>query len=497
MRWNPLRLFKASPPVADKKPTTRQLFDDTAIDRLAQSLVEFPDPDIVFEKAGLTRADLRRLEYDDEIYTALETRLAAVQGVPWRIEPGEGDAVDFLREEIEPFMEQLVAGAFAAVPYGYSVIEVIYKRREDGRIGLDRIEERPFEWFAPMPDRTLRYYPRDIGGHVDVDTRFKFLLTRNSPTYRNPYGRALLSRLYPAFFLRQAGWKFWPQFLERFGSPLLVGKTGGDTTKLAEALAAAVQSATLAVDEHDSVEAIGAAGDGAAFERFEIAVTKRIQKVILGQTLTTDIGKTGSYAAAAVHNNVRDDRKKADINLVAGTVQHLVDALVDLNDLAYDERPTFVLDDGAGLQTERAERDATLANAGIVRFTDDYLMRAYEFEEGDFEVPEPPSAGRLPAPAMSLPSLHLAADTDEHEAFTPGQQAVENLADEALGKVRQPIPVTALRAAIRAAKDPEDLHARLAALYHEQDAAQFRRVLERALFAADVLGYVNQEEDVA
>jgi phage gp29-like protein len=493
---NPLALFKAPPPPVDRKPTNAQLFDDTAMDMLAEALISLPDQDKALEAAGMTRADLERMTYDDEISAALDTRLAALQGTPWRINPGEGEFSDFLWDELKPVIEPLLAGAWNAVPYGYSVIEVIYARRLNGRVGIDRIEERPMEWFAPTHDGKLRYFPQDTGGHIDVDTRFKFLLTRRDPTYRNPYGKALLSRLYAAFFLRQAGWKFWPQFLERFGAPLLVGKTAGDTSKLAEALAAAVQAATLAVDERDSVEAIGSTGDGAAFERFEAAVIKRIQKVILGQTLTTDVCKSGSYAAANVHNMVRQDRKLSDVRLVTRTVQHLVDALAVLN--RQPESPTFILDDGAGLQLERAERDAKLAQAGIARFTDDYLMRAYEFEREDFEIPEPREASDSRPGSFTMPALKLsAADDLEADSFTPGQQAIEDLADDALRRLRQPIPATALRAAIRGAKDPEDLAERLSALYEGQDAVQFRRVLERALFAADVLGYVNQEEDVA
>lgn len=500
----PSTWFKAPPPEQGKKPNTAQMFDDTAIEEIVEAMMATPDPDEVLRNAGLSRADLRRMEFDDEIATALETRLAAVHSTPWRLEPGEGDLIDWLWGELEPHMEGLIEGAWQATPYGYSVLEVIYARRPNGWIGIDRIEQRPFEWFTPMTNGALRYYPQDTGHHVDVDTRLKFMLTRRRPNYRQPYGQALLSRLYGAFVLRQAGWRFWPQFLERFGAPLLVGKTAGDTTELAKAMTKALQSAVLAVDEKDNVEAIPSQGDGSTFEKFELAVTKRIQKLILGQTLTTDVGKTGSYAAAKVHDGVRADRKRADLVMVTRTVQHLVDAVVAVNaelggaQWPEDQIPTFILDDGTGLQMERAERDAKLVSSGIVKLTEDYLMRAYDFEAGDIEIPvtPPPGAGDRKA-RLSAIMDGLFADSRGTDSFTPGQEAIEDLSDEALNKATQPIPDTALRAAIQGAKDPEDLAERLAALYDGKDAAQFRRVLERALFAADVIGYVHEDQDIA
>jgi phage gp29-like protein len=49
-------------------------------------------------------------------------------------------------------------------------------------------------------------------------------------------------------------------------------------------------------------------------------------------------------------------------------------------------------------------------------------------------------------------------------------------------------------AEVKKAKDPQDLHARLVQLASGLDPAQFRQLMAKALFAADVLGYVGAEE---
>jgi hypothetical protein len=144
----------------------------------------------------------------------------------------------------------------------------------------------------------------------------------------------LLSRLYSAWFLRKQGFQFWAQFLERTGIPMLVGKGASNEAALktmSEKLYKAVQDAVIAIGRDEDVASIAPGGSGESFERFEKAISRRIQKLILGQTLTTEVDGKGSYAAALVHNEVKKDRRNADIKLIAVTVQRLVNALVMLN----------------------------------------------------------------------------------------------------------------------------------------------------------------------
>ena len=504
-----------------RTPTLSALLTEQAIDQLADLLIRLPDPDEVLWRAGITRADLRRLEGDDEIAAALETRREALVATPWRLEPYEDSpAAQWVWDELSPHLHALLRGAWSAVPYGYAVQEVMWRKTPDGRLGLARISEKPLEWFEPRRDGTLLYHDPN-GWDSPVDQSEKFLLTRRLPTYRQPYGEALLSRLYWPWYFRVNGWQFWARFLERHGGPLLVGKSA-NSTLMSAALSAAVQSASLAIGRDDEVTAIAPGNAGTAFDAFCNAVDRRVQKVILGQTLTTDVGSTGSFAAAKVHNEVRDDRRRADVALVSGTVQHLIDALCRRN-FPGQPVPQFVMADDRGLEAARAERDAVLVNAGVLRLTDQYLLDRYDFEEGDFEVGVPGSGSgsggppvgyasrTLPPSALSaqlaLPSAAArtlnpavgrnapAVPPDAPTArFSPGQQAVEHLVEQTLTRVPDgPIPVARLRAVIAAATGPEDLTARLAQLYGDTDRTAWQDLIERALFTADVLGYRNAE----
>ena len=517
------------------------LYSDQATDNILTALTQVQDPDYVLKAVGLQRKDLKRMESDDEVMSALETRRDALAATPWRLEPGTGRIASFVWEELEKHMEQIISGSFEALPYGYSVMEGVYYK-DNGKVRLDRIQAKPMEWFSPQRDGTLRYYdPAGISGAYgaegeQVDNLFKFFVTRHRPTYRQPYGEALLSRLYWPWFFRYNGWRFWLQFVERFGNPMIMG-TVQKPADFVKALTSMGIDSAIAVGKDETVKAESPAGPsgGETFERLEAALCRRVQKTILGQTLTTDTSSSrggGSYAAAKVHDLVRMDKRNADIRMITPTVQMIIDALVKLNFGVGAKAPKFVMEDGQGLEPERATRDATLVNAGILKFTEDYILRVYDLEPEDFtipEIPQPladangvdPKTGEAVDPDSDPNASPEEKDRKKDEMkkdenadpekaagagrplqfaagsrprFTSVQMEVERLADDALAAAGQPIDPEAIRSAIFAATDPQDLEERLAILFAEVDPAEFRTIVERAMFAADVLGYVHAAE---
>jgi phage gp29-like protein len=90
------------------------------------------------------------------------------------------------------------------------------------------------------------------------------------------------------------------------------------------------------------VETIGGSssnGGSTAFEAFDNVLTRRIQKVVLGQTLTSGTDGVGSRALGEVHNDVRLDKRNSDLRMITPTIQELIDALCLLNNF---EKHTIV-----------------------------------------------------------------------------------------------------------------------------------------------------------
>ena len=397
--WATGLFAKPAPPLmpstnAPVSLTTQQTEDNWFTSIFSQ----FPDPDEVLSRARLHRADLKRLLTDDEIYQCVETRRDALQSSPPHVEPADNPYAPVIMAMLNPILSKLRGGLFSSLLYGYSVVEVVYKPYEfdhtieevcklnkvpPPKYVLAWIGEVPLRYFEPLRDGTLIYRSPLSGMPVEVDTKYKFILTLNNPSFENPYGEALLSRAYWAWYFRFNGWNFFAKFLERAGIPLLVGKST-DTQRMGAALSRAHANSVIAVDRDDSVDLLsnGGANQGNAFDVFEAAVVRRIEKLILGQTLTSGTdGGSGNRALGDVHNDVRGDKKFADIEREKVGIQTLVKALCELN-----EYPILsVAYSGAvDLDADRAARDAILTEKLGVEFSDTYISSKYSLESDDF-----------------------------------------------------------------------------------------------------------------
>lgn len=464
------------------------LTQETAVSQLVEWLGRMPDLDEVLRKAGIKRHQLERLLDDDEIGQAVETRVDALTAVPFRLNPSEGAQADFIIAQLNQFIKPVVKSAFNARLYGYSVQEAVYKPTDDGYFGLQRIVEKPMEWFEPRNNGELRYFP-DNGMHGYkgelVDQQYKFFLTVCDGTYKRPQGKALLSKLYWPWYFRTAGWKFWAKFLERFGSPMLLGKTGGDVREMNSALLSAHGSAVVSVDEKDSVEVLGGStgNNGQAFDTFENALVRRINKVILGQTLTSGTDGSGSRALGQVHNEVRTDKRDSDIQLVLPTIQRLVNALCLINGFEPHE---VLLADGKGLEVARAARDKTLSEVGV-KFTRKYFEDEYNLEAEYFEL-----ESDKPAPAKTFSALpqQKFSFKASSQKITPQQQEVDNLAPSQYSL----LDPDQIKRIVADSETPEQLTEKLFAAIPDAPLEQFNEVLARALYTADVLGYKHSSE---
>lgn len=491
-----------------KPPAARRLTTEQAVDALGETLLSMPDPDETLQSLGVPRYALRRMMTDEEIDGAIEVRREAVLSTPWEISGPDDEQAKWISAELEPHMNNLVRAAWGAIPFGYSVIEAVYRKTEDGRYGIARYSEKPMEWFEISRAGSLLYTGRGTNRGEELDTYYKFLVTRNGATYRNPYGEALLSRLYWPWLFRRSSWEFWVQYLERFGQPLLTGK-GPDPDALADALAKAARDSVIAVGPSDEVGMHQSTGDGAAFERAEYALVRRMQRRILGQTLTTGTDGSGSRALGEVHERVAETKRLADIRLITETVQQAVNAISWLS-FPGKEPPQIQFGDEQGLEADRAERDKALYQAGV-RFTPTYFQRAYGLEPDEATVEADDDGGNTGGTALSTGTQAQLQDqgaTGGHQhgaqledpvdqPFTAGVQALEDMAEELITAVDSPIPPDTLRAEIEAATDIQDLHQRLAALAPEnQDGGKFQDQMERAIFAGYILGYEAEEKQL-
>jgi phage gp29-like protein len=474
------------------------LYSEVAFNHVLEWFTTVPDPDLMLQKAGIQRYQLQFLELDDEVAQCVETRKDAVIATPWRLEPNQTRLAKALTAQLEPHIVAIERAVMSAVFYGYSVLEITWQQT-GGRVTIARVDERNIEWFRLHPQLGWRYFPDDGSGGVDgleCDPR-KFFITISHPTTRNPYGESLLSRLWFPVTWRREGWQMWLKFLETFGQPIVIGRVFDYATFVAAMKAQGVRSVIgWQGRADDAVTTISASGPG-EFERLENALVRRIEKLILGQTLTSDVGDSGSYAAAKVHNEVRHDKTHADLRLVMATAQQIVNVMAGLNGQV---PPKFIMADATGLEAERAARDAALVPvmaASGLRLTANYFQDRYDYREEDLmaapilEAPEEPEAEAPEVVAEARATLlPLAAPK-----FTKTQQEIEDLGEAALAAApAQPIDPDRVRDAIVGAKDADDLRERLLMVWEDGPEKAFADTLEKAQFAARIIGYVSAAE---
>lgn len=461
-----------------------------AISQFFVQLSRAPDLDDVLRKAGIPRHRLEVLLDDDEIAQATETRLDALLGTPYRIEPNNTEQSKLLTLELEEWFVEIATAAHNALLFGYSVQEAVYEQKEN-RIGLEWIGEKPMEWFEPKNDGTLLYRSDGTGSEEAVDQQFKFFLTRRKATFKKPYGKALLSVLYWLFFFKQNGFKFWAKQLERFGTPILLGKVGGsdsddsDISAMNNALLSAHAQSVISIDAEDDVQILSSDKNGSAgssFEIFNSVLMKQIQKVILGQTLTSGNDGGGSRALGEVHENVRKDKLKSDIRLITPTVQAVVNALCTLNGW---QSHKIVIGEEKSLNKEQAKRDVDLKNAGI-EFSNQYWQRNYSFQDGDLKesvaLPET-KFSLLPKRAFSFKSDAKGLDINQQEVDDGITQIDKKLfSEDELIKV------------VESASDIDDLQNKLYGLMSSESVQAFNETMARALYLFDVIGYVQRSK---
>ena len=439
------------------------------------------DVDEVLKRANLTRTDLLKLLYDDEISGCVARRTAAVMGNAWHI---EGDNTDWLYEAVSAVYEDTVRIMMQALWIGSSIGELIWQDGEQKTIRA--VVPRVIEQFKSDADGNL-VWKSPNGGEVAVIPE-KVLRGAVNVNKTHPYGDALLSRVYWAWFAKNYAEQFWNKFAERHASPLTVIKSAVNTANrdeaqrdlaaLAAAGSQAVADGVVAMSDQDTIEFISANDDGTAHEKYTRHQIQRIQKTLLGRVLTSEL-ETGSRAAQETDDGFTRNIADADLTFVERGLNHIIDCLLTVNGINPDG-VYFTYERAQSIDKSRWERDVALLNTGKIELTEQYYLDNYGFEPQHF---------RVVAAAPATPKLSLSLSQ-----LTPGAQEVEDGITAALKNAPEMLGVEAVLAVAREAHDEADLMRRLVLLYDDHDDSAYTDWLAGALALAAAQGYVHADK---
>lgn len=497
-------LFKREVP----KTEVEAMFQRMDVDQFFNGLSNIWAPSELIRKIG-GHKNLELLYKDSEIYAAIDKRIAALLDTRLVFEGDDQSAIDFFVEQILPHEQQLKQDFWWTVYNGYGVEQIIYHPDRSCKvIGFQREE---FWRFEPLQDliHARLIYASNPSLVNKVMPYGKWIVTTNNGTYFNPIGEAMAERLIQPWIFRCNGWDLWMDFAKRFANGFMHAQIS-DPDKQVEVrreLEKAAKSAIIVTDKDSSLNMIQASRDSTIYDMIDSKTIASMQKVILGETQTSEMQIRGSSASAEVHNEVRLEKTRADIRLVEGAINEAVRQIGAVCGMDMDRLPKAKLIYDPGLNAELANRDAVLS--GQIKFTKKYYVNNYGFKEDEFEVVEQSAPSFFSARQLSQKkSLFLSPEEVKEYLGAPESTHVcrplslapnvarkearqEEEKEETVSflnrNAEQPINIDDILAAINLSKNQKELDANLIALFDNRSSA-FADTMTDALYYAATKG---------
>lgn len=378
-------------------PLVRKLLPEFEDARRAMELanqVKNPDPrPMLHILSRLQEADLKFMGHT-------QTRKLAVQGFEWRIAPSDPKskaAVDIAEKVRSRFilsgLPDKLGVLLGAVFYGVAAIKAVWDEGGNG----ERIART--ETLSSLSLMTKQGRPVLIRDTSKIETeelepREQFIVTVHNPfeESRPDYMGGIFRTALWLILIKQFNWHDWARFNETFAIPSRWASYPAGATEEEKAIALkAAQSFGsefyAAVPEGIKLAFVEAVKTGtvSAFKDLVATVDEALAILVLGQTLTSEVGDRGSFAAARVHDTVRADYMWHDLQMVQRAIneQYIAQDFRVNHGQDVSTRPTFefVTDDTPDFE-KNARIIADLKPVGVM------FKKAEVYEKTGFSVPE-------------------------------------------------------------------------------------------------------------
>lgn len=443
-------------------------------------------------------------EKDLHYASVLGTRKRSVAQLPVTVHPASDSAEDEANAELvrgflnRQQIEEEIVDVLDAVGKGFSVTEIIWETSE--RQWMPRCLKWRFpQWFSfDRDDGETLLLRSETGAGFEPLAPFKFIRHFHKAKSGLPIRGGLARAAAWGYLFKNYTLKDWIAFIEVYGQPIRVGKyhpsaTPEERETLLRAVANIGTDAAAIIPQSMVIEFVRAEAArevGGLYKEFAEYIDGQISKAVLGQTLTTEVGDKGSFAAAKVHGGVKDDIERADCKQLASTFNRdLVRPIVDLNRGPQKAYPLLEIGRPEAVDVPViSEALAKLVPMGLrVRQSEVRAMLAMADPESDDELLTPPAA---PAPSF-LPALTRDRTRLARAAAEDGAaiDSIDRLIAEIDGWERVMAPIVdPIRALLDRAGSLEEARQLLQAAIGEMDSAALEKLLGESMFAARIAG---------
>lgn len=486
---------------------------------------ENPDKVLRYESQGQGVVIYEDLLRDWQVFSMHQTRALALVGCEWQIDPATEKRAD---QKVADFIElafkaanfdKLCLQLMQAVVTGYKPVEVMWEVSE-GDVWVKEFRgRRPSRFVFDLENQPRLLTQSNMIEGEEIPDR-KFLIWSCGGFDFGPYGLGLGHQLYWPVWFKKNGIKFWWVFCEKFGAPTPVGKypagQEGQKGVLMQAISAIQQETGITIPEGMVIELLEAkrTGDG-SYEKACEYMDKAIAKILLGQTLTSEPGDSGSYSLGQVHDLVRRDILKADADLMCECINNTVlKWLVDFN---FGPRPrdqypkVWRRTDPEEDLKPLAERDKILlVDIGLKdRVPESYIEDTYGIplaKEGEKTIGQPVEQedqgqgqdqlaqsrkGAKKETSTEPATVFAEGDLAAIRAGISGQTALDHLGDQAIQAAADELDLMLrpLVMLIQGAQSYEEIGEKIFELYPKLDSRRFQELLARAMLSAGLTGY--------
>lgn len=309
--------------------------------RLAKILKEADQGDIYRQMELFEEME----EKDPHLFSIFQTRKLAVQGLEWEIMPYSVSTQDkkiaeFVGEVLYNLdcFDDMIVDLLDAIGKGLAVSEIMWTIR-NSQVWINDIKWRHQKRFTYDDYWNLRLLTDESPALGIEMPPAKFVVHKYKAKSGYP-GRAGVLRVCAWMYLfKNYDIKDWVSFAEVYGKPIRLGKfkpgaTKEDKETLYQAIVQLGTDAAGVISESTMIEFIETktAAGATVHQALAAYCDAAMSKAVLGQTLTTEIGDKGSFAASKTHDGVRQDIKEADCKALAKTIgRDLIRPLVLFN----------------------------------------------------------------------------------------------------------------------------------------------------------------------
>ncbi len=470
--------LKSKPPINSEIATRQNIIGYNYIYYL-------PDPDPILRSQGNDISIYRDILNDSHVGSVWEQRISGSLSHKRKIDQNNIPLknYEFFNSFLDNIdLDQLIYEILEARFFGFSAIELVWNRVGDYIIPI-KLQAKPQEWFFFDIDNQLKLRTKENNFNGITPGAYQFLLVQNKPTYLNPYGQRLASRIFWLHTFKKGGLKFWIRFTEKYGIPYAVGKVPPGTSEkvkesLLNSLEGMVQDGIAVIPDSGSIELLTDASNSNSASNFKELLNfcnSEISKAILTQTLTTEIQDKGSYSASQVHDLQLDKLIASDRNLVESTINRLLSWINQIN-FGNTPPPKFKLYSENIADNNLADRDTKLKSLGV-KFSKEYFVKNHGLNSNDFEFDSEPKVevNSYSEPRNILAQTHLDKFTDE----------IINRPEVKKSLSRTFKPILQL---IQKSTNYQDLLDNLSSVYPQMDTLELETLLKKSVFISELFG---------